>query len=125
MNQGKVGDVVWYVGGTPRQQARIIAITGSTHTTIKLLTGPQEGQEFEVPWGIIEPCAKAGRLKGQMDQKKREKIREHLLQSKKLANAIDEAVESYFYGKPDPEVERLTTAEVDAIVEVVLGDMAN
>jgi hypothetical protein len=46
------------------------------------------------------------------------------LRSNKLANAIDEGVESYFNGKPDPEVEKLTTAEVDAIVEAILGDMA-
>jgi hypothetical protein len=127
VDKGRVGDVVWYTVGpdTARQQAKIIAISGSTHATIKLLTGPQEGQEFEAPWGIIEPCPKPEPLKGQMDQKKKEKIKEHVLQSKKLATAIDEAVESYFYGKPDPEVEKLTTAEVNAIVETILGDMAN
>ncbi|MFZ0772573.1 MAG: hypothetical protein ACLP56_02565 [Candidatus Sulfotelmatobacter sp.] len=125
MDRGKVGDVVWYVVGSDRQQAKIIAVSGSTHATIKLLTGPQSGQEFEAPWGVIEPCPRPTPLKGQMDQKKKEKIREHILQSKKLASAIDEAVESYFYGKPDPEVERLTTEQVDAIVEGVLGDMWN
>ena len=58
MDKGKVGDVVWYAVGpdTARQQAKIIAISGSTHATIKLLTGPQSGQEFEAPWGVIEPC---------------------------------------------------------------------
>jgi hypothetical protein len=66
MDKGNVGDVVWYAVGpdTARQQAKIIAISGSTHATIKLLTGPQEGQEFEAPWGIIEPCPKPGPLKG-------------------------------------------------------------
>jgi hypothetical protein len=126
MDKGNVGDVVWYAVGSDaaRQKAKIIAIRGSTHATIKLLTGPQEGQEFDAPWGVIEPCPKPERLKGQMDKKKKEKVKEHVLQSKKLATAVDEAVESYFYGKPDPEVEKLTTAEVDAIVEAILGDMA-
>lgn len=55
MDKGNVGDVVWYILGTTGQQAKIVAINGKTHATIKPLTGPQSGQEFEAPWGIIEP----------------------------------------------------------------------
>jgi hypothetical protein len=60
MEKANVGDVVWYVVGadTDRQQARITAISGSTHATIRLLTGPQSGQEFEAPWGVIQPFPK-------------------------------------------------------------------
>ena len=56
----KVGQVVWYVVGpdTARQQAQIIAISGSTHATIKLLTGLQKDQEMSAPWGVIEPLEK-------------------------------------------------------------------
>ena len=52
----KVGDIVWYRVGddTMRQQAKIIAVGGSTHATIKLLTGPQKDREISAPWGIIE-----------------------------------------------------------------------
>lgn len=55
MENAKVGDVVWYVVGNAREQAEILAIDGSTHATIRLLTGAQSGQEIQVPWGIIEP----------------------------------------------------------------------
>jgi hypothetical protein len=55
MDNGNIGEMVWYVVGTTREHAKIVAISGSTHATIKLLTGPQSGKEFETPWGIIEP----------------------------------------------------------------------
>lgn len=55
MTGTKVGDVVWYLVDEPRQQGKITRINGSTHATIRLVTGPQAGQEFEAPWGIIEP----------------------------------------------------------------------
>ena len=53
----EVGDTVWYVFGSDvnRQQAKIVAISGTTHATIKLLTGPQKDLEILVPWDVIEP----------------------------------------------------------------------
>lgn len=58
MDKGKPGDFVWYVVGATKQRATITAIKGSTHATIRLLTGPQAGLEVEAPWGIIEPAPK-------------------------------------------------------------------
>jgi hypothetical protein len=53
--KSKVGDIVWYeVAGSDRQQAKIIATDG-TAANIELLTGPQKGQRFSAPWGIIRP----------------------------------------------------------------------
>lgn len=52
-DKAKVGDTVWYEVGTDRQQAKIIAINGTTHATIRLLTGPQTGQTIDAPWGVI------------------------------------------------------------------------
>jgi len=53
----KVGHIVWYVVGsdTERQQAKIIAVEGSTQARIRLLTGPQVGTVLDVPWGVIHP----------------------------------------------------------------------
>jgi len=53
--KSKVGDIVWYELGTDQQQAKIIAIDGTTEAYIELLTGPQKGQKFHSPWGIISP----------------------------------------------------------------------
>lgn len=38
-----------------REAAKIVAISGTTHATIRLLTGPQSGEQLEAPWGIIQP----------------------------------------------------------------------
>jgi hypothetical protein len=53
--QAKIGDVVWYITGNIRHQAKLISINGSTHAVVRLLTGPQAGTEFNAPWGIIQP----------------------------------------------------------------------
>jgi hypothetical protein len=51
-----VGDRVLYsVGNEPPQEAEIIAIIGNTDGGVRILSGPQKGQELVVPWGIIEP----------------------------------------------------------------------
>jgi hypothetical protein len=55
MRDEKVGDVVLYIADKPRQQAEILALKIATHAQIRILTGPQRGQEFEAPWGIIDP----------------------------------------------------------------------
>lgn len=54
-DKAKLGDTVWYEVGIDRQQAKIVAISGTTHATIRLLTGPQTGQVIDAPWGIITP----------------------------------------------------------------------
>lgn len=58
MQNARVGDVVWYLGEEPRQQAKIISIEGSTHAFIKLLTGTNKGDRFEAPWGVIQELAR-------------------------------------------------------------------
>jgi hypothetical protein len=42
----QVGDEVMY---TVQERAEVISIDGTTHVTIKVLTGPQKGQQFSAP----------------------------------------------------------------------------
>lgn len=56
MANEKVGDVVWY---TIREQAEILTINGSTEATVCVVTGPQKGQGFTAPWGILGPVVKS------------------------------------------------------------------
>lgn len=51
----KVDEVVWYTPGsdTSRQQAVVLRLDGNTQLKIKLLTGPQKGQELVAPIGIV------------------------------------------------------------------------
>lgn len=57
-NKPKVGDVVWYEVGTDLQQAKIVAVDGTTEANIEILTGPQKGKRINAPWGIIRPLEK-------------------------------------------------------------------
>jgi hypothetical protein len=51
-----VGDHVRYnVANEPSQVAEIIAVCNHTEASIRILTGPQNGRELVVPWGVIEP----------------------------------------------------------------------
>lgn len=61
----RVGDVVWYVSGSdPQPKARITALDGKTHATIRLLSGPEKGKEFLAPWGVIQTYDKRETYKG-------------------------------------------------------------
>jgi len=52
----KVGDEVYYV---VLERAEIASVSESkTHAVIKILTGPQKGQVFEVPTGKLEDVNK-------------------------------------------------------------------
>ncbi len=53
--KAKVGYIVWYVVQNHREQARLVALNGCTHAFIQIVTGAHTGQQFEAPWGIIEP----------------------------------------------------------------------
>jgi hypothetical protein len=55
-SKSKVGDEVFYV---VLERAEIAAISNSrTHAIIKVLTGPQKGQQFEVPWEKLQTIDK-------------------------------------------------------------------
>lgn len=58
-DKAKVGDIVWYeVVSSDQQQAKIVAINGTTQATIQLLTGSQKGLVLDAPWGVIRPLEK-------------------------------------------------------------------
>jgi len=54
-DRAKIGDTVWYEVGVDQQQAKIVAINGTTQATIQLLTGPQADLVIDAPWGVIRP----------------------------------------------------------------------
>jgi hypothetical protein len=54
--KAKVGDEVFYV---VLERAELMAVSDSkTHAMIKVLTGPQKGQVFEVPWEKLRTLEK-------------------------------------------------------------------
>ncbi len=58
MGDEKVGDIVWHRSSeSTREMAKIIAIDGKTQAAVRLLTGPQKGEELIAPWGAIEPVS--------------------------------------------------------------------
>lgn len=55
----KVGEVVRYSVGLDMQLAEIVELSGSTHAIIRIKTGPQEGQEFEAPRGLLKSLSES------------------------------------------------------------------
>jgi hypothetical protein len=55
MKEAKVGQIVLYaVGNEPREKAEIKEITSETRAQVRIVSGPLNGIEIEVPWSSLQ-----------------------------------------------------------------------